>query len=93
MANSRRFCTWWRLDSVADRTARARELQGACAWLQEHEYISCEIKRVKQQVWDARGYKNLAFWALAEKGHAYSGANEMGQGSVTSVWSAWRLLC
>jgi DNA-binding MarR family transcriptional regulator len=46
------------------------EMQSACASLLAAGYIARRLKRVKQQVGDARGMRTLAFWSLTNKGEA-----------------------
>jgi len=61
-------------DLIAGSGLSANEVQSACAWLRENQFVSRQLRRVKQQAWDARGYKSLAFWSLTGKGLAYVAA-------------------
>ena len=56
---------------TAESGLSANTVQGACAWLRENQYVSCQFKLVKQQAWGKQSNKSLAFWSLTEKGHSY----------------------
>src|SRR5690349_2967348 len=61
--------------STRELRRRARmmtsEMRSACTWLKNRGLVDCQVKRMREPVFDGTALKLMAFWFVTEKGVAY----------------------